>query len=65
MESINKVFKKALSLLLVAVMLVVAMPMNSFAVDDSSDVVPDGYTGISTIEELYSVRYALNESSFF
>lgn len=43
-------------MLLVALMLLTSIPFSSLAADE----IPEGYTGISSIEELYSIRYALD-----
>lgn len=54
MKKFSKQWYKLLSLLLVAIMMISAMPMGVFAVANS-----DGYIEVSTVEDLYNIRMDL------
>ncbi len=54
MRKMSKQWHKLLSLLLVAIMMISAMPMSAIAVTNT-----DGYIKVRTVEDLYSIRYDL------
>ncbi|MCQ2463622.1 MAG: hypothetical protein MJ177_09525, partial [Clostridia bacterium] len=52
--------KKTISLLLCLLMLVSAVPLAGLSASAAESEVPEGYTGIYNIEDLYCIRYALD-----
>lgn len=54
----NKAFKKIISLLLAAVMITAVFPLGGVSAEDSE--VPEGYTGIYTVDDLDNIRNGLD-----
>lgn len=51
--------KKILALVLSLLMIVTIVPLGAIAASAQTDVVPDGYTAVRTVLDLYKVRYNL------
>ena len=51
--------KKVLSVVMAVMLLLSIVPVTSFA---AKTAVPEGYTGVYTIEDLYCIRYGLDKN---